>query len=225
MKNTEYIKKLPLFSELSEKDLEGILSISAERSYKKNMLLFMEGEPGEAFYFINSGKVKIFRTSEDGKEHIIHILGPGDVFAEVTLFSNIAYPASASVYEDAVISTIRNSDLENIIRHNSELALNIIKILTRKLLFAQNKIKELAFSDVFARTANQIIKLANSYGKSTGKGILLDINISRQELAEMIGATRETVSRAISKFKKEKSITEEKDKIVILDQDKLKNWI
>lgn len=225
MKNTDCIKKLPFFSELPEDYLERILNISIQRSYKRNMIIFMEDEPGEAFFYIISGKVKIYRTYDDGREHIIHILGPGEVFGEATLFSNINYPASASVYEDAEIIIFKNDKIEDLIRQNSDLALNIIKILSRKLLFAQQKIKDLTFNDVFSRMASQIIKLSASYGIKTDRGILIDISLSRQELAEMTGTTRETVSRVISRFKKEKSLSEEKDRIIILDEEKLKNWI
>lgn len=225
MKNTELLKKLTFFSGLLEEDLTQIADISLERNYKKNMIVFMEGEPGDAFYYIKSGKVKVFRTYEDGREHIVHIFGEGDVFGEATLFNNIAYPASAAIYEDAVIGIIKNRDLETLVKNNSELSLKIIKILAKKLLFAQQKIKDLTFNDVFARTASQILKLAEEYGRKTDKGLMIDMEFSRQELADMVGTTRETVSRVISKFKKEKSIAEEKDKIIILNQDKLKGWI
>jgi CRP/FNR family transcriptional regulator, cyclic AMP receptor protein len=224
MINTEIIKKFTFFSDLQENELEQIAKISMERNYKRSMLLFMEGEPGDAFYYIKSGKVKIFRTYEDGREHIVHIFDEGNVFGEATLFNNIPYPASASVYEDAVIGIIKNSDLEELVKANSELALKIIKILTKKLIFAQNKIRDLAFNDVFARTATQILKLAKDYGKKTETGIIIDIQLSRQELADMVSTTRETVSRAISRFKKEKSITEEQDKILVLNEEKLKSW-
>lgn len=225
MKDTELIKKLSFFSGLQEEDLEQITNISMERRYKKNMIIFMEGDPGEAFYYIKSGKVKIFRAYEDGREHIIHIFGEGDVFGEATLFNNIPYPASALVYEDAVIGVIKNKDLENLIKRNSELALKIIKLLSGKLVLSQHKIRDLTFNDVFARTASQILKLAREYGKKTDSGIMIDMPLSRQELADMVGTTRETVSRAISKFKKEKSIAEEKDKIVVLNEDRLNAWI
>lgn len=225
MKNTELIKHFSFFSELQEEDLESIVNISIERNYKRNMLIFMEGEPGDAFYYIKSGKVKIFRTYEDGKEYIIHILSNGDVFGEATLFNTIPYPASAVVYEDAIIGIIKNNDLENLIANNSELALKIIKILAKKLLFAQNKIKDLAFNDVFSRTASQILKLSQEYGKKHKNGIIIDMQLSRQELADMIGTTRETVSRAISKFKREKSIDEENDRIILVDEEKLSAWI
>lgn len=225
MKNTEYIKHFTFFSDLQEEDLESISNITIERNYKKNMIVFMEGEPGDAFYYIKSGKVKIFRTYEDGKEHIINIFSDGDVFGEATLFNNISYPASASIYEDSVIGIIRNSDLEALIQKNTELSLKIIKVLAKKLVFAQQKIKDLAFNDVFARTASQILKLAIDYGRKADRGVIIDIELSRQELADMVGTSRETVSRAISKFKKEKSIAEEKDKLILLNPEKLKTWI
>ncbi|MCX7710040.1 MAG: Crp/Fnr family transcriptional regulator [Clostridia bacterium] len=224
METTEYIRHFTFFADLQEEELRRIAGISIERNYKKNMIVFMEGEPGEAFCYIKSGKVKVFRTYEDGKEHIIHILGEGEVFGEATLFSSIPYPASASVYEDAVIGIIKNKDLEKLISETPGLSLSLIKILSRKLIFAQQKIRDLAFNDVFARTATQLLKLASDYGTKSGTGIMIDIQLSRQELADMIGTTRETVSRAISKFKKEKSITEEKDKIIILDEKKLREW-
>ena len=225
MNKTEIIKNLPFFSQLSEDELEKIAEISIERNYKKNMIIFIEGEPGEAFYYIKSGKVKVYRTYEDGKEHIIHIFNEGNVFGEATLFSSIPYPASAMVYEDAVIGIIKNLDLEYLVKQNFELALKIIKVLTQRLVFAQNKIKDLAFNDVFARTASLFLKLAKEYGKPGSSGQVIDIQLSRQELADMVGTTRETISRIVSKFKKEKSITEVEDKIVIIDDVKLIKWI
>lgn len=225
MQNTEYIKKSTFFSDLPEEDLQKIADITVERNYKRNMIIFMEGEPGEAFYYIKSGKIKVYRTYEDGKEHIVHILGKGEVFGEATLFGNIPYPASASVYEDAVVGIIKNTELERLIKDNSELALKLIKILSQKLVFAQQKIKDLAFNDVFARTAAQLLKLAEDYGKKTGNGTVIDMELSRQGLADMIGTTRETVSRVMGKFKKEKCISEDKDRIVILSEAKIKSWM
>ncbi len=225
MGNTQYIKNFTFFSDLQEEDLQKIADISLERNYKKNMLVFLEGEPGEAFYYIKSGKIKVYRSYEDGKEHIIHILGEGDVFGEATLFSGIPYPASSSVYEDATVGIVKNRDMEKLVMENPSLALNLIKVFSKKLVFAQQKIRDLAFNDVFSRTANQILKLAADYGRKSERGTELNIQLSRQELADMVGTTRETVSRAISKFKKEKSITEDKDKIIVLNEGKLKDWI
>jgi CRP/FNR family transcriptional regulator len=225
MKDTELLKQHSLFSGLDDIDLKNITDISLERTCKKNTILFMEGEPGDAFYYIKSGKVKVFRAYEDGKEHIVHILGVGDVFGEATLFTRIPYPASASIYEDAVIGIIKNNDLESIISSSPELSLTIIKILAGKLVLSQQKIRELTFNDVYARISSQILKFSDELGVKTEKGIRVDMDFSRQDLADMVGTTRETVSRVISRFKKEKSIVEDNDGIIILNKEKLMAWI
>ncbi len=225
MDHLELLKNFDFFSELEESHLHKIAKIAVQKKYRKNALIFMEGDPGECFYFILSGKVKVFRTYEDGKEHIIHIFGKGDVFGEATLFSNVPYPASTSAYEDVVLFAIKNKDMEELVTQNPDLALKLLVIFAKKLVFAQQKIRDLTFNDVFSRTASQLLKLAHDYGRQSTKGILIDVQLPRQELAEMVGTTRETISRVISRFKKEKSITEENDRILILNTEKLKEWI
>jgi len=225
MENIDSIKKLPIFSELSEEHLEKIAGLTLTRNYKKDMLIFIEGEPGDAFYFVKRGKVKVYRSYTDGREHIIHILGEGDIFAEVTLFSNIQYPASASAYEDCTIGLIRNSDMEKLITDTPSLALALIKAMSQKLIYAHQKIRDLTFADVFARTAAELVKLSEQHGEKVDKGIKITVEFTRQQLAELVGTTRETISRVISKFKKEKSIVEDGNYIIILNQDKLMDWM
>jgi len=219
------LKKLPAFSNLQDLDLSKINEITIQRNYRKGSIIFMEGDPGEAFYFIKSGKVKIYKTSPDGRELIFAILSEGDVFAEVTLFNDINYPASAEVMEDASLGMIKNQDLEGVISKNAELALAIIKVLSKKLFNSQQKVKELALGDTFMRTAQTIIKLAEEHGKKTDEGLEVKLDISRQELANMIGTARETVSRALSQFKKEGSVDISGKKIIVKDMKKLKSWI
>lgn len=224
MNDFELLNRHSLFSGLSRDDLQKVIDISIERVYKKSTIIFMEGEPGDAFYYIKSGKVKVFRTYDDGKEHIVGILGAGDVFGEATLFSDMAYPASASVYEDAVLGIIKNERLESIVNSNANLALSIIKILTGKLMLSQQKIKELTFNDVYARIAAQLLKYADESGVVTEKGVRIEMDFSRQDIADLVGTTRETASRVISKFKKERSISEQKNRIIIVNKEKLKGW-
>ena len=224
MKDYEMMKKLAFFSGLPDEDLEKIAEITIERSYRKNTIVFMEGEPGDALYYVKSGKVKVFRAYEDGREHIVHILSQGDVFGEATLFSGIDYPASASIYEDSIIGVIRNNDLEKLVIQSPDLSLKIIRLMASKLVQAQYKIRDLTFNDVFSRTASQLLKLAEDHGSKSDMGLIINISLSRQELAEMAGTTRETISRVLSKFRKEKSITEQDDRIVLLNVERLKSW-
>ncbi|QUH24704.1 Crp/Fnr family transcriptional regulator [Serpentinicella alkaliphila] len=227
MKKTtvEYLKKIPVFNGLNEEDLERISKISIYNVFQKGTVMFMEGDPGEAFYFVKSGKVKIYKTAFDGREHIFTIINEGGVFAEVTLFNNIPYPASAEVLEDSEIGMIKNKDLESLIRQNSDIALQIIKIFSKKLFQSQQKVKELALGDTYGRTAQTILKLAKEHGVETQNGIQLKLDLSRQDLANMIGTARETVSRALSQFKKDGLIDINGKKMIIKDKAKLQDSI
>lgn len=225
LKPYDILKKIPAFTTLNEEDLQKIWDMTIERKMKKGTLIFMEGDPGEAFYFIKSGKVKVFQTALDGRELILTILGAGDVFAEVTLFNNIPYPASAEVIEDASIGMIRNEDLERLVGSNAEIGLRIIKVLNRKLFDSQQKVREMALGDTFMRIARILLRLAQEHGVETEGGIELKLNLSRQELANMIGTARETVSRVLSEFKKEGAIAIHGKKLLIKDKKKLQSWI
>jgi CRP/FNR family transcriptional regulator len=224
MSNHDYLRQISIFSELESEFLEEIYKISRVRKYEKGRIIFMEGEPGEAFFYIKSGLVKISKLSRDGREHILHVLNEGHVFAEVTLFSNTEYPATAEVLEDAEIGIIKNEDLEKVIKENPDLSLQMIKYLNKRLVEAHMKIRNLALYDTYERTAQALVKLAEDYGKKSSKGVNLDINISRQELANIVGTTRETVIRALTAFKKERLIGIEKNTITIIDLESLKEW-
>jgi murein L,D-transpeptidase YcbB/YkuD len=128
-------------------------------------------------------------------------------------------------YGDVTVSSVRSLQRQYGYIQDGVAGNDTISLLSRKLVFAQEKVRDLTFNDVFSRTASQILKLAHYNGKTTEKGVAIDIRFSRQELAEMVGTTRETVSRVISKFKKEKSIAEENDMLIILNERKLKSWI
>ena len=216
-----FLKNIPLFEELAEADLAIIGSLTITRKYRKAMIIFMEAEPGQGFYYVKSGKVKILHTALDGREHIINILGPGEVFAEVLLFQKSGYPATAITLEDSLIGIIKNSDLEQAVLHHPTIALQLIKVLSQKLLQAQTKIKALAFSDTYVRTAQSLVNLTLKYGKQTEQGLEIDIDMTRQELANLVGTSRETVTRMLSSLKKSGMIDLIEHKIIVLQWDKL----
>jgi CRP/FNR family cyclic AMP-dependent transcriptional regulator len=218
-----FLKNISLFAELSEPDLAVIGGLTITRNFRKNMIVFMEDELGEGFYYVKSGKVKILHTALDGREHIIHILGPGEVFAEVLLFQKGGYPATAVALEDSVIGMIKNSDLEQAVLTYPSIALQLIKVLSQKLLQAQISIKALAFSDIYVRTAQNLVNLARKYGKATDRGLEINIDMTRQELANLVGTSRETVTRTLSSLKKAQIIDLADHKIIVLQWDKLES--
>ena len=222
----QQLKRLPVFTGLSDSQLHDIHTISHERLYRKNATIFYEGDPGEGFHYLKTGKVKIIKMTDDGREHIINILSPGDLFAEVLLFNNQAYPATAIAVEDSQVGVIKNSDLEKLILRNNELALQLIKALSQRLLFAQGKIKNLALHDVTARTAETLLDLGHKHGKELPNGhIRITLDMSRQDLAALVGTTRETVTRTLSALKKDKLIDFDTHAITLLAKDKLKRLI
>lgn len=219
------LKKTPFFQGIPEAELSLVAQILVERSYRKHMLLFMEGEKGEAVHFVLEGKVKIYKTSEDGREHILDIAVPGDVFAEVVLFQEVPYPATAEVIEDGRIAFIRSIDLERLLFEHPALAVGVIRMLNRRLMAAQAQIKSLALQDTHSRTAEILLRLASEHGIHTPQGIQLDLALSRQELANLVGTTRETVTRVLTSFKKAKILEMDRSVIRITNLEKLKDWM
>lgn len=222
---TEYLGKIPMFRDLLPEELEQISGLARVRNYKKNMIIFMEGEPGEALYFVISGKVKISKTTADGKEQILHILQHGDVFAEVVLIDRGPYPATAEVIEPGQIGMLRNDDIENLVRRNPEIALKLLKLMSKRLRMAQMQIRDLALKDTYGRLAGMLLILGKEHGEETAGGVKIDLPLSRQELANLIGTTRETVTRVLGDFKKYKCIDLDKQAIIIINQEKLKTWL
>lgn len=217
----EVIKSIPIFAGLDNASLAKIASVTKQRAYKKGSIIFMEDEPGKAFFFVKSGKVKIYRTSPEGQQHIIHIFGPGEVFAEATVFADVTYPAAAEALEDSQIGVIDNADLEALIQEDTALALSIIKILAKRLRMASEGIRNLAVMDAAGRTAMLLLQLAEQYGEKTPDGIIIALDVPRQELANMAGITRETLARVLSRFNENGIIQLDKYRIIIRDMEAL----
>ena len=223
--NLDLLRKVGLFAELDRELLLLVSQVIEERVYSKGKTIFFEGDPGIAFYFIKKGKIKISKLSEMGKEIIVHILGPGDIFAEVTLFQkNSRYPATAEVIEDAIVGMIRNEDLEKLVLNNPAMALELIRALTGKIMLIQERIRHLGSNDAVDRTIQVLLTLANGHGRKTPKGIELCVNISRQDLAAFVGTTRETISRILGRLANSGAIDISGKNIVITDMEALQNW-
>jgi len=205
--------------------LEEIDRLIMERTYQKGRIIFVEGEPGEAVFFLKSGRVKISKQSEDGREQILHFIHPGEVFAEVVLFDGGPYPATAEATEDSKIGLIRNSDMERITLENTGIALGMLKIMARRLRMAQKQINELALMDTSRRMASTLLFLAAEQGIACPGGTAIDMSLTNQDLANLIGTSRETANRILGDMRRLKAIQVDKKQIVIIDMKKLKTWL
>lgn len=225
MENINFLHRVPLFHGLEQEELLKISKLTRERKYRKNMIIFVEGEPGEALFFLKEGKVKISKNTPDGREQILHILQSGDIFAEVVLFDGGPYPATAESLEESVVGMIKNSDMDELIKKNPDLGMKIMKIMNKRLVMAQTMIRDLALKDTFGRLASMLLILAKDHGEKSQQGVRIKLALSRQDLANLIGTSRETVTRALSDFKKNKLIEMDKQSITLLKEEELLDWV
>ena len=212
-----------VFSELPPESQEDLLKITREISLKKGEVVFQEGDPGVGFHFVLSWAVKIVKMNEEGKQHIIHILGPGELFGEVLLFNQGAYPATAIAQSDSLVGVVPNEKLEELVLRNNQLALLIIKALNRRLQVAQQKIRSLALTGAQAKVANTLLALLYERGQEeTDQTWRLELDIPKQDLANLVGVTRETLARILSEWQKQKWIEWQGKTLLIHEVIKLK---
>lgn len=221
----EMFRELSVLNDIADNELEIILSKLSEVKYKKNSLIFLEGEPGKFFYFIFKGLIKLSKVSNDGQEKIIQILKTNDIIGEVVLFDGGNYPTTAEVIEDCLLGRIKCSDFINIINNNPNIANNFLKVMSIRLRQAQRQIRNLALKDAYGRLASRLFKLSRDHGVENDKGIVIEINLSNQEIAKLVGTSRETVSRILNEFKRKNIIDINQQKITIINMKKLKSWM
>ncbi|WP_420887441.1 Crp/Fnr family transcriptional regulator [Caldanaerobacter subterraneus] len=225
VKELEYLRKIPYFSELEDKQLEKLHNIATLKPVKKGCIIFTEGQKGEAIYFVKTGKIKISKISSVGKEYTIKIMEEGDVFGESTLFIGGEYPATAEAIEDSEILELKNKDIEDLILKDTQIALSIIKILAKRLKYIAVVIENLALRDSVGRTASILLTFARERGISTKEGILVEIDLKRQELANLAGTSRENITRILSQMDRDGIIKLGKDKILIKDLEELRKML
>ncbi len=222
---TSCLRRLPFFTGLGEEELQAVGDMMITRRYKKQMIIFMEGEPGEGLYIVISGKVKLFKLLDDGREKTLHFMQPGDIFAEVLLFDGGPYPATAQAMEDAEVGLIRHHDMEVLLRRNPDITLKILRVMSKRLRQAQLHVRDLAYMDVYARLGETLWHLTKEHGKDTERGYLIDIPLSQQELANLVGASRETVARILSEWKRAGEIDVSRQRITVRNPERLRRWV
>lgn len=208
-------------------ELKELLSVKHEiREYKKDSFLFREGDPIKGTYLIRSGKVQIGKITPEGRELTLRICGPTQIVGEITLFSvDPRYMLDAKVIEDMVCMKFKIEDLEEALSHNSELAVEFMKWMGMNQQKIQMKFRDLMLHGKKGALYSTLIRLTNSYGVQEESGILIDLKLTNQELANFCGMTREVVNRMLSDLKKQNKVTLEKGKLFIHDIQYLKDGI
>lgn len=220
----EYLKRTPIFSGFSDTELVEVARLIIERKFKRNTVIFHENEPGTAFYVVKDGRVKVYKLAEDGRELIIGIFGDGGIFGDVPVFDGGPYPASAATMTDTVVWSISRRDFEQLVKAYPEISLKLIRVLGRRLRQAHDLLRDMALKNVPQRLAGLLLKLKEEYGSAAQGGTLLELPLSRQDMAELLGVSRETATRELSKFAKAGILDVDGRRITILDEPKLRLW-
>jgi len=212
--NPQILKSVPLFSSFTDSQLGQLLSCVQHRSYPRNAFILRAGEETDALYIILSGRVKVLIPDEEGHEVILSVIGPHEFFGEMGLLDELPRSASVETLESCDMLRLSKAGFTGILKDNFELAMLIIRNLVRRLREADRKIESLALIDVYGRVARLLIDLAENMD---GKWIV-ERAPPKQEIARMIGASREMVSRVVKDLQKKGLIRAEKRRIHVLDK-------
>ncbi len=212
----ELIKKTRLFSSLSDTEMDQVIKKMVVRQFRKNETILYEEDTNEFMYVMLLGKVKVIRTTEDGKEIILAMHPEGDFFGEMSLIDGKTTPASVISTEDSLIAIISKKDFFLIIFSQSRVTQNLLEILCSRLRKSWDTIQLLNFNNASQRTKMLFLMLSDEYGEKTAEGIVLNIKLTHQDISDMTGLTRETVTRVLDKLQKNNEITILKDKYIRL---------
>jgi CRP/FNR family transcriptional regulator len=211
------LSMVPFFDGLPESQLAQVGGIAVIREVSKGTVVFSEGDEGDGFYVLASGRIKIFKLSPDGKEQILHIFGPGEPFGEVALFSGKHFPAGAQTLESARILFFPREAFISLIKSNPELALNMLAVLSVRLRIFTRMVENLSLKEVPGRIAAYILYLSDRFdGAST-----LELDITKSQLAALLGTIPETLSRILGRMSSRGLISIDGASIQILDREEL----
>ena len=217
MVSAELFRQVPLFSGLEAEDLESLISVATRRKYPKDGVIFFEHDVGDALFMILSGKVKVTILSDDGREIILAMLSDGDFFGEMSLLDNQPRSATAIAIQETEIVVLHQRDFLSIVEKRPRVSVNLLSVLSSRLRKANQQIGNLALHDVYGRVARILLEMASEDGERQPDGRVSFRRPTHQEIANMIGATRETVSRMISDLHRQGYIEISGKNVIIQD--------
>jgi CRP/FNR family transcriptional regulator, cyclic AMP receptor protein len=217
----QILKATPLFAALDDSEITTLAGRCGIRPYTPGEMLFSEGEPCKGLHIVVSGRVRIFKTALNGREHVLAVEGPGASVAELPVFDGGNYPASGSAMEKTDVLFISRQDLRSICLEKPEVSLKMLQVVGTRLRRLVGIIEELSFTTVRHRLISWLLRQAAAEGRATERGILISLNTSHQELAAQIGTVRELISRNLARLQAQSFIEMDGRNITILDKEGL----
>ncbi len=214
----ESLKNIPIFSSLSEKHLEELSDITLEKTYRKNQVIFDQGDPGNSLIVIKSGLVKISLVDSNNHEFIVKTFSVNDFFGEMSLLDGGSRSATATAVEDTHALIIFRNNFISLIQKTPSMALGMLTELSNRLRTTTENISNLTFFDAYGKVAQCLLSLADKLGKRDEDGVTIQLTLSRQELANMSGLSRETFARILKEFQVRGCLKVQGKKIIILNE-------
>jgi CRP/FNR family transcriptional regulator len=219
------IQNVPLFQEYTQEELSALVPLFKERKVPKGTILFLEGDEGEEFFLIRSGSVKIYRI-DDTKEIILALFRDGDYFGEMAMMQRgLPRSATAETLETTSLYSMTRSDFFHFMENSPKLCLRLLEVTMERLRKANEQIYDLTFLGVKSRIAKVMLRLADEQGVPSPHGTLVPIKLTHQQLANMVGAVRESVTKVLQELQDEDTIRIESKMIHILKPNRLRDQI
>jgi len=221
-----FLRKFPIFRDLSDYEMGPIIDFSQTKTYKPKTIVFMQHEPITNVYFIQKGKVKIYRTDYDGKEHIINILQTDNMFPHQGFFRKGNYPAHAEIIEKSILINIPIRSFENFLLTHPDVSIKMFRVLGEIIVDLQSRLEEKVLYSVNDQIILLLLRLARKNGQKIADDTYrINVHFTNQELANMIGSSRETVSRTLTQLRKKQFIDTDKSGALIIHYDALENIV
>ena len=230
MRNQKFAAKqalqlVPFFNNLQDDEAKNLSKRLVLRRFGPDQVIFHHGDPGGLLYIIVNGKVKITHTTLDGQEAMLAIFGAGDFFGELALLDDSPRSATAEALEETETLTLHREEFIRYIGDNPDFALHVLHTLAQHIRRLNNQISDIFFLDLPARLARQLLQLASQHGQKTDDGIRIELSLTQTDLAEMTGATRVSINKALGRFRRAGWVKVSGRKFTILDEDELQNLI
>jgi len=217
-----YLKKIPILAELGPEALARLAERIQLREVRRREVVYLPGDPGNSMFIVNGGRIKISKVTRDGKALTLNYCGPSEVFGETCLIEGGPREEMAEAMENSMITELERGDVEKLLQNHAHFGFQLTRILAGRRRELENKLETLVFRDVTSKLAELLLNLAEEYGVEDSRGTMVALKITHQELANLIGSTRETVSLTLSQFKRKKLICTEGRKVIISDAESLR---
>lgn len=215
------LRLTPLFKTLDDEAARSLSKSMVSTKLKKGQTLFSEGQPGDRLYLVVSGKMKLSHASGDGRESVFMVLGPSDMFGELSLFDPGPRTSTAIAVTDCEVLGLSNKDLRPWLTEHPEVVQSLLQALAHRLRRTSETMSDLVFADVPGRVAKALLELGEKFGTKTSSGLNVHHDLTQEELAQLVGASRETVNKALADFASRGWIRLETRSVELLDLDRL----